>query len=87
MVIPVPNDPLVEYKVLAVKKEYFGNINIGDTFFESFKRDYDGFEKWFNRKADEIAYTHIPHPMGQENNNFGQICRTGAGFGCGPGAG
>ena len=50
------NPELVEYKVLAVKKEFFGNINIDDTFFESFKRDYEGFEKWFNKKADEIAY-------------------------------
>ena len=50
------NPELVEYKVLAVKKEHFGNINIEDTFFESFKRDYEGFEKWFNKKADEIAY-------------------------------
>jgi len=31
--------------------------------------------------------THIPHPMGQENNNFGQLYRTGAGFGCVPDAG
>lgn len=50
------NPELVEYKVLAVKKEYFGNIDINDSFFDSFKRDYVGFEKWFNKKADEIAY-------------------------------
>jgi predicted nucleic acid-binding protein len=50
------NPELVEYKVLAVKKEHFGNINIDDPFFDSFKRDYEGFEKWFNKKADEIAY-------------------------------
>jgi len=37
--------------------------------------------------STKTPLTHIPHPMGQENNNFGQICRTGAGFGCGPGAG
>lgn len=47
---------LVDYKVLSVKKEHFGNINIQDTFFDSFKQDYQGFEKWFNKKADEIAY-------------------------------
>ncbi len=50
------NPELVEYNVLAVKKEYFGNINTEDPFFDSFKRDYEGFEQWFNRKADEIAY-------------------------------
>ncbi len=37
------NPDLVDYKVLAVKKELFGNININDSFFDSFKRDYAGF--------------------------------------------
>jgi len=47
---------LIDYKVLTVKKEYFGNIDIDDPFFDSFKEDYDEFEKWFLRKSDEIAY-------------------------------
>jgi predicted nucleic acid-binding protein len=47
---------LVDYKVLAVKKQYFGEINLGDKFFDSFREDYHGFDKWFNRKCDEIAY-------------------------------
>lgn len=50
------NPELVDYRVLSVKKEHFGNINIGDPFFESFKQDYVGFEAWFNRKSDEVAY-------------------------------
>ncbi len=50
------NPELSEYKVLSVKKEYFGNINIDDVFFDSFKEDYEGFKSWFNRKSDEIAY-------------------------------
>ena len=50
------NPGLVEYKVLAVRKEYFGKIDLNDPFFESFKNDYIGFDKWFNKKADEIAY-------------------------------
>ncbi|HEY0735700.1 MAG TPA: PIN domain-containing protein, partial [Herpetosiphonaceae bacterium] len=50
------NPDLADYRVLSVKKEYFGNININDPFFDSFKQDYPGFEKWFNRKADETAY-------------------------------
>ncbi len=50
------NPELSEYKVLAVKKEYFGKIDINDPFFDSFKSDYAGFEKWFNKKADEVAY-------------------------------
>jgi predicted nucleic acid-binding protein len=47
---------LVDYKVLAVKKEYFGNINLRDSFFDSFRQDYAEFEKWFIRKSDELAY-------------------------------
>ncbi|TLV02744.1 PIN domain-containing protein [Dyadobacter luticola] len=50
------NPDLVNYKVLAVKKEYFGNIDVNDHFFDSFRRDYDGFDKWFGKKSDEIAY-------------------------------
>ena len=50
------NPTLLDYKVLSVKKEYFGNININDPFFDSFKEDYAGFEKWFVKKSDEIAY-------------------------------
>ena len=47
---------LIDYKVLAVKKLYFGEIDINDTFFDSFRNDYTGFDKWFNKKSDEIAY-------------------------------
>ena len=47
---------LVNYKVLAVQKVYFGNIDLTDSFFDSFREDYYEFDKWFQRKADEIAY-------------------------------
>jgi predicted nucleic acid-binding protein len=47
---------LTSYRVLAVKKEMFGNVNLEDTFFDSFKRDYQGFCEWFNRKSDETVY-------------------------------
>jgi hypothetical protein len=47
---------LTSYKVLSVTKEYMGNINLDDPFFDTLKEDYPGFEKWFNKKADEIAY-------------------------------
>ncbi|WP_296316644.1 PIN domain-containing protein [Winogradskyella sp. UBA3174] len=53
------NPELKNYQVLAVKKEYFGNINIDDTFFDSFKQDYDEFGNWFNKKADNISYVCI----------------------------
>jgi len=50
------NPQLTDYKVLSVRKEYFGNIDHQDEFFETFKEDYKGYEKWFNRKSDEPAY-------------------------------
>jgi hypothetical protein len=50
------NPDLKDYKVLSVKKDYFGNINLNDHFFDSFKEDYKEFSTWFNRKADDICY-------------------------------
>ncbi len=50
------NPSLVDYKTLSVKKEYFGNINIQDPFFDSFRDDYEGFNSWFNRKSEELSY-------------------------------
>jgi hypothetical protein len=47
---------LIDYRVLAVKKELFGNVALTDPFFDSFKRDYVDFTQWFNRKSDETAY-------------------------------
>jgi predicted nucleic acid-binding protein len=47
---------LTSYRVLAVKREMFGNVKLEDPFFDSFKRDYQGFCEWFNRKADETVY-------------------------------
>ena len=55
--VTAENPELASYKVLAVKREYFGKINLDDTFFDSFKRDYVKFAEWFNRKSDEVAYT------------------------------
>ena len=54
--VTAENPNLVDYKVLAVKKVDFAQVNLQDTFFDSFREDYQGFDKWFNKKADEIAY-------------------------------
>jgi hypothetical protein len=35
---------------------YFGEINLKDFFFDSFREDYKGFDGWFNRKSEEISY-------------------------------
>ncbi|MCW3168479.1 hypothetical protein OMO38_08060 [Chryseobacterium sp. 09-1422] len=50
------NPDLSDYKVLSVKKEYFGNIDLNDQFFNSFKEDYAEFESWFNSKSDKESY-------------------------------
>lgn len=50
------NPDLVNYKVFSVTKKRFGEINLSDSFFDSFKEDYVGFDKWFLRKSDDIAY-------------------------------
>ena len=54
---------LVNYKVLSVTKKHFGEVNLGDPFFDSFREDYAEFDKWFNRKSDEVAY--VTHNLGQ----------------------
>jgi predicted nucleic acid-binding protein len=56
--VTAENPGLVDYKVLAVKKTVFGNVDIRSEFFDSFRQDYggDAFDKWFARKADEAAY-------------------------------
>ncbi len=50
------NPELKDYKVLSVKKELFGRINLADSFFDSFRNDYEEFENWFNGKSEEVSY-------------------------------
>lgn len=52
------NPDFVNYKVLAVRRDYFGNIDLRDEFFNSFRGDYVGFDKWYSGKAgnNEKAY-------------------------------
>jgi len=54
--VTTENPELADYKVLSVRKSLFGNISLSDDFFASFKEDYPGYEKWFNKKADETVY-------------------------------
>lgn len=46
----------ISYKMLSVKKEKFGQINLDDAFFNTLKEDYPGFDEWFHRKNQEEAY-------------------------------
>lgn len=50
------NPEVADYKVLSVRKSLFGNLDLSDEFFASFREDYPEYEKWFNRKADEPVY-------------------------------
>lgn len=54
--VTAENPDLVDYKVLAVKKVDFAKVKIEDTFFDSFREDYQGFDKWYNKKSDDISY-------------------------------
>ncbi len=54
--VTVENPELADYKVLSVRKSLFGDLDLSDDFFTSFKEDYPGYEKWFNKKADETTY-------------------------------
>lgn len=54
--VTAENPSLIEYKMLAVEKIYFGNVDISDSFFDSFRNAYSGFDAWFARKCDEEAY-------------------------------
>lgn len=57
---------LVDYRVLNVQKLKFGKIDLNDTFFDSLKEDYPGFDKWFIKKNDDEAYITI-------NSNNGRL--------------
>lgn len=46
----------IDYKMLSVKKEKFGNIDLNDGFFDTLKEDYPEFEDWFHSKNQEEAY-------------------------------
>ena len=50
------NPALVSYKALSVKKEYIGNVDVDNVFFDSLRESYQGFNRWFAKKSDEEAY-------------------------------
>ena len=56
---------LLDYKVLSVQKSYFGQENLNDIFFNTFKEDYPEFESWFRKKSNEPIYV--------SKNEFGNI--------------
>ena len=50
------NPELVNYKHLSVKKEYIGNVDVSNVFFDSLRDSYQGFDMWFAKKSNEEAY-------------------------------
>ncbi len=54
--VTAENPELVNYKVLAVKKVDFAEVDIKDNFFDSFRADYAEFNTWFNKKSEEPCY-------------------------------
>lgn len=53
------NPEFIEYKVLAVRRKRFGEIDLSDSFFDSFRKDYKEFDKWYIKKSDEFAYVTL----------------------------
>lgn len=41
---------------IQISKRPFSEVDINDPFFDSLKADYKGFTKWFEGKAQELAY-------------------------------
>ena len=54
--VTAENPQLVKHKVLAIKKIDFAEVDLKDSFFDSFRNDYTPFDKWFNSKAEEPCY-------------------------------
>lgn len=54
--VTAENPDLVQYSILAVKQVDFGQVDLADPFFDSFKEDYSEFENWFNRKVENQCY-------------------------------
>ncbi len=51
--VTAENPALADYKVLSVKTSLFGDLNVNDPFFDTFRADYPDFDGWFNGKADK----------------------------------
>lgn len=50
------NPEFIDYKALMVRQTKFGNVDVSDSFFDTFRAAYEGFDRWFAKKCDETAY-------------------------------
>lgn len=55
-VVTSENPELIEYKALAVRKVTIGTLDIHNSFFDSLRNAYVGFDAWLSKKCDEDAY-------------------------------
>lgn len=55
--VTAENPELLQYDILSIKQTFFGDVNVNDAFFDSFRVDYPRFNSWVNRKSEEPAYT------------------------------
>lgn len=46
-------------EIISLKK--FSEVDIKDTFFDSLRKDYEGFDAWFNRKADQGESAYVQY--------------------------
>lgn len=54
--VTTENPDLLNYKALSVRKTVFGEVNVEDPFFDTFRTAYAGFKEWFAKKCDQEAY-------------------------------
>lgn len=52
----VENPEMLNYRALSVRKTTFGEVDVRDHFFDTFRVAYDHFDLWFARKCDQDAY-------------------------------
>lgn len=50
------NPELTDYTVKTIRLEKFGNIPLNQPFFDTFKKDYNNFDKWYAGKFNQEAY-------------------------------
>ena len=49
----------ISHNILDIQTVKMGELDISDSFFDGLKKSYPGFEKWFERKANETAYCYF----------------------------
>ncbi|WP_194145603.1 hypothetical protein [Helicobacter apodemus] len=47
-----------------IEYKSFNEINLQDTFFDSLRQDYQGFDNWYNRKASQGEKAYILYKRG-----------------------